>query len=490
MPYRNPALGILLLGILFLSAAAHAADNRGQNSDPGEVGPYAIGHTSEVFVNPNANNRPVSVNIFYPVDPRSVDSPTPEAQYPLDIFENQLPVTTSTQWEQYGYEHAYEAPKPSHDGPFPLVIFSPGWSGSYWAYIYIGTRLASHGYVVAILEHYSDWNWAWIPGTGEDVTIYNRPRDVSAAITELLRRNRTQGDLLLGTMDPRRIAMSGHSLGGYTAFALTGGDNNVCDELWGVLFQGDSLPYPASTCVPTLPDRPIKAIVTLDGWSPLLHFGELSRVEVPSLVLGETVDALTTWEGYFDWTGLPDMNARSHAAIHREDSYRVDIDGINHSSLAASMCDGTRIMFQLGVLSAMTGGDGSQADLDSFLNSFWCSTTLPRKDAREVITKYMIAFLDLYLGRRDADRGLDRWILTPGYAATHQPTVQFFDSEKCRAALPDDTHFTYRPYQLSNECDVAQKDPTGWFASSTPNNAEQMPAAPATKMQLRLKKPF
>jgi dienelactone hydrolase len=351
----------MALAALILPIPCEAGQSRHLYSDPGTVGPYAVGHVKEVVVNVSFNSRPVAINIFYPVDPWQVHSSTPEAQYPLDVFMNMLPVMTSSQWEQIGYERAYEAPRPSDDGPFPLVIYSPGWGDNYWHYLYIGTRVASHGYVVAILEHYTDGNWAWEPATGEDVTIYNRPRDVSFAITELLKRNDTAGDLLKNTIDARRIAVSGHSLGGYAAYALAGGDENVCDELWGVLFQGDTLPYPTYTCLPTLPDRRVNAIVTMDGWSPLLHFEELERVQVPSLVMGETVDAITDWGNHFGLKGVEDLNARPHEAIRREDSLRVDVNGANHISFALGACDGAQITFNLGVLSALTGGDGSQS---------------------------------------------------------------------------------------------------------------------------------
>jgi hypothetical protein len=46
------------------------------------------------------------------------------------------------------------APTPPADGPFPLVMFSPGWGGPAWSAIFLGTRLASHGFVVAI----QDWH--------------------------------------------------------------------------------------------------------------------------------------------------------------------------------------------------------------------------------------------------------------------------------------------------------------------------------------------
>jgi hypothetical protein len=152
--------------------------------------------------------------------------------------------------------------------------------------------------------------------------------------------------------------------------------------------------------------------------------------------------------------------ARPHSAIGRFDSYRLDVNGANHYSFT-NYCDGAQVFFNLGLISS--------ADLTGWLSSWPCANTglaavtIPSAAAHEVVTKYTIAFLDTYLRSPLANILLDWWILTPEYALTNTPTVQFFNTEMCSAALPSHSYFTYRPYQTSNECDVAQKDPTGWF---------------------------
>jgi len=97
-----------------------------------------------------------------------------------------------------------------------------------------------------------------------------------------------------------------------------------------------------------------------------------------------------------------------------------------------------------------------------------------------VVTKYMIAFLDVYFRNRDVKPSLDRQILTEEYALDHKPQVQFFNSEHCEATLPDKSYFSYRAYQVSSECDVQKKDPTGWFTpkanSGDPNLSLRNPA--------------
>src|ERR1035437_47492 len=457
---------VSITGFVLLAPCAAMAQSQQQYDDPGQLGPYAVGHTSYLLTNTNNGNRPVYFMVWYPADRNSINSSTPPAQYPLDPYTGTtyLPITLSTDWEPLGYDRAFEGLPPSKSGPFPLVVFSPGFDDDALQHIFIGTRLASHGYVVAIADHWADCTWPWDPCDDIMTIMVNRPRDISFIISQLLIKNWTPGELLFRTIEPEKIAASGHSIGGYATYAITGGDDLVCDALYPAITGLDTLPYPPSTCVPTPPDRRIKAMVSLDGSSQFLHYRELARISKPSLIMGETVDQsaeLGILSGLPDPIQLRDWIARPHVAIDRVDSFRVDVNGANHYSFT-NYCDAAQVFFNLGLISS----DGLAAWLSSWpcANTGIDAVTISSANEHEVVTKYMIAFLDLYLGGPDKNKQLDRWILTPDYALDHTPTVQFFNSEKCSAALPDNSYFTYRPYQLSSECDVAQKDPTGWFA--------------------------
>ncbi len=454
---------VVLLAVGMVNAQGHK-----WLDDPGQLGHYAVGHTCYQFVDQYNNGRPVAISVWYPADTRDIDSSTPPAEYLTDPYTGTqyLPSTYSGDWEKLGYDRAYEGLAPSHNGPFPLLMVSPAYTDNNWEYLFIGTRLASHGYVVAVTDHWGDGQWSWSQADDFLTVMLNRPRDVSFAMTQLLAKSRTPKELLFQSIDPERIATSGHSLGGYAAYALAGGDDGVCDALWPALEGADTLPYPADTCVPTRPDRRIKAMIAMDGSSQLFHYRELARISVPSLIIGDTVDQSET---IYPDASLRDWIARPHAAIDRKDSYRVDVDGANHYSYA-NICDGFQVWFNLGWINSDT--------LTALETSWPCASTgwfpaaIPAADAHEVVTKYMISLLDLYLAGPDKSNWLDEWILTPEYALSHKPTVQFFDSEACHAVLPDHTYFTYRPYQTSSECDVAQKDPAGWFASPSPSASD------------------
>ena len=399
--------------------------------------------------------RPVFVSVWYPVKPESVKTSSPPAVYPLDPYTTNVPASASKDWEAFGIDPAYEGLRPARQGPFPLVILSPGFGVDYWFYLNITTRLASHGFVVAAVEHYQEFQWPWTPGPSEitEAMVY-RPADVSFAITELLEKSARRGEILFGTIDKDRIAMLGHSLGGYTAFALAGGVDRVCNSLWPANYAGDTLPEPASTCVPIQPDRRIRAIVTFDGSSQVMRYEELARIEIPSLILGQTVANSLTLQQHIDtWI------ARPHSAIARRDSYRVDVQGANHYSYS-DICDaGWQVLDKLGVLESVYG-----VDLTTILTLWPCVSTgsfdpatISASTAHQIVATYTVAFLERFLKELD-----DGEVLTAEYAKTHEPDVYFLRSEHCDAPLPGLTYFTY--FVSPGQCATWPKDPPDYFA--------------------------
>jgi predicted dienelactone hydrolase len=426
-------------------------DDAGANDDagpelpvPARIGPYPVGHVSYLPTDSARANRAVAMSVFYPADPAGIDSSTPKAEYLFDQFAPEHGASVSADWEARGYDPAYEGPAPATDGPFPLVVFSPGWGSGSIGSVFLGTRLASHGFVVAVLDHPGECGWPWRPDcTNLVVTMVERPKDVVFAITDLLGRNGDQQSLLHSVIDPARIAMGGHSIGGYATLALAGGDDSVCDSLWPGNAGMQSVPYPPETCVATVPDPRIKAIVSLDSSAQAVRYAELARVGVPSLIMGQGPGSLGTGL----WRTLL---ARPHAAIARPDSFRIDVDNSNHNSFANS-CEGFLIAYDHGAV---------DYDWMSYNRSrFGCDPVLAPADAHRVITMYVVAFLDAYL----RPPGSYQSILTPGYAATHTPTVQFIDAETCQVTLPDDSYFAYRPSQLASDCLTALKDPPQFF---------------------------
>jgi len=438
-------VGALLAWWPAATPPVQAAPNK--PADLAQAGPYAVGHLSLMLFDAsrpgdrpgeatyNGVSRPIPVSIWYPVDPATVAGRASDAIYPLDPLYGVAPDTYSPQWEAYGIDPAFEQAVPSAAKPFPLLVFSPGWGGPNWIHTSLGTRLASHGFVVAVPYHFGDQWWLWEPPYDPlAVASYNRPRDVTFVLDDLLARNQAAGDLLNGLIRPHQVAAGGWSLGGYAAMALAGGDDLVCDTLYGIPGLEDP---PDWTCAPTDPDPRIKAITPVDGSNQVLHFAELARITVPALGIGEEWDAVLDWQ------------ARQHAAFSGHPAYRVDVAATNHQSFS-DICEAA----QLGVDSGIFPELG-----ESMLAMFCTPDYTPSGVVHELTGKYVAAFLRTQLAGEPGYQA----VLTPGWAIAREQLVEFFVTERRSPQSIDDDWpglFVYFPHQPGSLQARGPKDPS------------------------------
>lgn len=192
--------------------------------------------------------------------------------------------------------------------PTPLVVISPGLGANRQFFSYLARHLASHGLTVAALEHpdrtsrdaanLSSPN-KLLPAT----EFINRPKDISFVLDELSKLNKRSG-LLQGKLNTETVSIIGHSLGGYTALAVAGGELNLqqlrqsCKNA-NPLSQApaDWLQCGAANLIDSkveLRDRRVKSAIALNPVIGQL-FGEngLNKVSVPVLILASTEDAIT-----------------------------------------------------------------------------------------------------------------------------------------------------------------------------------------------------
>jgi len=101
-------------------------------------------------------------------------------------------------------------------GAKPLVVISHGHGGSDLGHHDLAAYLASHGFVVATLEHPKD-NFHDMSGVGTAAVLDGRPIQLKAAIGELLNDPRWKT-----LIDPNRIGVTGFSAGGYAALMVVG----------------------------------------------------------------------------------------------------------------------------------------------------------------------------------------------------------------------------------------------------------------------------
>ncbi|MGB7260754.1 MAG: alpha/beta hydrolase [Albidovulum sp.] len=110
------------------------------------------------------------------------------------------------------------------EGQHPLVILSHGMFGNARNQAWLADALVEQGYIVAAIDHPGTTTFDRDPDQRR--ALWQRPRDISRTIDHVT-GSADYGPLV----DPDRIFMAGHSLGGFTAIALAGGryDQNTWD---------------------------------------------------------------------------------------------------------------------------------------------------------------------------------------------------------------------------------------------------------------------
>ena len=172
------------------------------------------------------------------------------------------------------------------EGRFPLVMISHGSGGSHLLYRTISTHLVKNGFIVAMVEHYgNNRNNNELENTEENLIL--RPKHVSLTIDKLLSDSFFSNHIVAD-----KIAVIGHSMGGYTALAMAGGIPRTKE----------------GKIIETIADPRIKAIVLLapgTGW----FMNGLDKVSIPILMLTAEHDPFTpAWNAEVVIKSIPDKS--------------------------------------------------------------------------------------------------------------------------------------------------------------------------------------
>jgi predicted dienelactone hydrolase len=267
------------------------------------AGPYGVG-TTTITIGADTT-RPLTVDVWFPLDDATGLSPH---QYTL------IPGLTDTS------DLAVDAPAAamSADGPFPLVVYSHGSGGlRYIASDYTET-IASNGYVVASADHTGNTALDDLLCTRTDgsATTFNRVSDVEAVIDAMVDPQNAETAEFAGGVDPESIAVTGHSLGGFTTLGVvTGYENDLgsvpADPRIDAIIPlapaigGDRPPADPSTTTTTDPDAvdrcpratasaPLTdAEITALRNRQLITDEQLASVTIPAMVIVGTDDRTT-----------------------------------------------------------------------------------------------------------------------------------------------------------------------------------------------------
>ncbi|PPS80805.1 alpha/beta hydrolase family protein [Streptomyces sp. MH60] len=249
---RRSVLTALLAGAVsvpLLGAAPASSAATDTLELPSPTGPRPVGrrtlhlvdrHRTDPWV-PTARGRELMVSVSYPARSSGGDTAgymtESEARRLLEAkgLAGVVPAATVAGTRTHAQVDAAPAP-----GRFPLVLLSPGFSMPRTTLTALAEELAARGYVVAAVDHAYESVGTEFPGgrvppcvacdrVGVDVeeatVVAGRAADLSFVIDELTDRRRAGA--LAHVIDPRRIGVAGHSIGGAAAMATMEADRRV-----------------------------------------------------------------------------------------------------------------------------------------------------------------------------------------------------------------------------------------------------------------------
>jgi predicted dienelactone hydrolase len=251
---------------------------------PDEPGPFAVGRRTETVTDAGREDRTLTVEVWYPAAEEA--EPTAYELIPGVEFASELSTLDA---------------EPSTEGPFPVVVFSHGSGGLRQQTASIVETLASHGFVVVAPDHAGNTAIDQLAGTETDraTTAVNRVEDVGFLIDQM-----EAGALAAEVADLDRLAVMGHSFGGFTSLAVAGGFGDI----------------PA--------DDRVDAIVPLAPASSLLDDESLQSIRIPMLIVTGSADETTP----------VDPDSTRPLELAGGEARLVEIDGGSHS-VVTNICD-------------------------------------------------------------------------------------------------------------------------------------------------------
>lgn len=288
-----------------------------------------------------------TIEAAYPVKVKDVAGNEVERSLTLEVW---YPAVSSAQKATYINETrsgqvfevqadaSRDAPIADADTDFPVIIISHGYTGYRTLMFYLGEHLASHGYVVAAIDHTDstnkDVNFAENPYSGFPSTLLNRSRDQVLTLNSI-----SENTFFKESVDASKAGVIGYSMGGYGAVSTVGGCYAFNDQT-AATFTGTQDPKAAAlikealnTCAggkasseEALPAW--KAALALAPWGgqhQLFDVQSLNNIKVPVLYVAGDNDDISGYDGIkwlFDNTGskesklLTIKNARHNVAPH------------------------------------------------------------------------------------------------------------------------------------------------------------------------------
>ncbi|WP_298471408.1 dienelactone hydrolase [uncultured Erythrobacter sp.] len=333
------ALGIIGIGA---GTAAYVATPTIHEGAPGETpelgrfGEYSVGTQELTLSMPGRltfgtlgmatgatepETRELQVRVYYPAEARSV---APQITYSHTMNPPAMePVTL----EFAGRAHA-DAPAMGTEqvgGKLPLVIMSHGFNGWNTQFSNLAEHIASHGYVVASIDH-ADMT---IEATSDFLlsfsrVLVSRSLDQRQVLEQLQAASGPDAEGFNALIDPEQVAVIGYSMGGYGALATAGGDYDYDSETFATVPSDalDQLRAAGSE------DVGVGAVIAFAPWggqpdNRVWSSETLSKMTAPVLVVSGSQDDVSNHAEGVSWVFDQLTGTNRHMLVFREARHNI-----------------------------------------------------------------------------------------------------------------------------------------------------------------------
>ena len=296
-------------------------------------GEYKVGVSTLKAVNP----KQLSATNFTKFEDREL---TLEVWYPAVVAEDAEFATykdvTRTNKEFELLAGAYRDANPvKAKKEFPLIVFSHGYTGYRSIMFYLGEHLASHGYVVASIDHKDSTNADVIasgsPFSGFPSTLLNRARDQQFVLDYFSKLTTPLGRVV----NTNAAVASGHSMGGYGTLNTVGGCysfSNAAMKQFGIPEQAIPFLLPLfNTCnaAQAKVDPRWKGLMAFAPWggeADVHDLDSLKNIKVPALYVAGDQDDVSGYEN-----GVKKLFENTGTTSEEKSTYMLVFENARHN---------------------------------------------------------------------------------------------------------------------------------------------------------------
>ncbi len=305
----------------------------GETPEMGRVGPLAIGTTTREFTMPQRTritvlgvltgslpreDRKLSVRLWYPA---TVAAGATRIHY---RHTQQFPGKPPLAMDTAGIAVDGAAALPG--GRFPLVLISHGFGGWDTYMSNLAETLASHGYVVAAIDH------ADMPFNGVQSfqlsfgnVLLDRAQDQRQVLAALLKAAALEKSGVAAEIDAGRVGLIGYSMGGFGALATAGAPYDPDSKTVKQLPKGAQSALLAPDAASA---AQIKALVAIAPWGGqpdqrAWNAEGLAKITVPVLMIDGDQDDVVNFRHGAAWIFDHLTGADRHLLVYRDARHNV-----------------------------------------------------------------------------------------------------------------------------------------------------------------------